>query len=180
MVNNCPFTTWLFSIWGPAPIPSRLSLHRFGVRGLSLQPQAPYPFGRLVKQRRSLRGRLAPGQRQGKKLPLLTTGASSHHHSSQCRRSKPESKLVRCVSRSHGKQGDVTSPDLSSPNIDMNPSSRSRTHQNQSRKGEHNPLSLPLPHRCATGERGKKKEDVWSNRNRWLAPPAWEVSALRA
>ena len=42
------------------------------------------------------------------------------------------------------------------------------------------PLSLPLPHRFATGERSKKKEVFWSVRNRWLSPPAWEVSALRA
>ena len=77
------------------------------------------------------------------------------------------------MTRSHSSRDVVTSPDYGSSNIGMNPSSRSGTHQNQTRKGEQSPLSLPLPHRCATGERSKKKEVDWSDRNRWLAPPAF-------
>jgi hypothetical protein len=78
---------------------------------------------------------------------------------------------VGCVSRSHGSLDELTSPSVRSSNISMNPSPRSRTHQNQALKGAQSPL--PLPHRYATGERGKKKEDVWSNKNRWLPPPAF-------
>ena len=39
----------------------------------------------------------------------------------------------------------------------MTPSSRSRTHQNQALNRQQSPLSLPLPHRYATGERSKKR-----------------------
>jgi hypothetical protein len=73
----------------------------------------------------------------------------SHHAASPA--------AVGCVSRSHGSLGKVTSLVVGSCHVDLTPSSRSRTHQNQARQGEQSPLSLPLPHRYATGERSKKR-----------------------
>jgi hypothetical protein len=77
---------------------------------------------------------------------------------------------VGCVSQSHGSLDEVTSLDVGSSNISMNPSLRSRTHQNQTRKGEQSPLSHPLPHRCQTGERGRREGEVKSICNPFCIP----------
>jgi len=66
---------------------------------------------------------------------------------------------IGCVSRSHDSLDEVTSPDVGSSNIGMNPSSRSRTHQNQTQPGGSCPLSLALsPFGFAQWERGKDKD----------------------
>ena len=79
----------------------------------------------------------------------------------------PYKSPVGCVSRSHGTLGDATPPNLSSSNIDRTPSSRSRTHQNQSQPGRSCP---PLPARTRSCRLSLRR----------LSPPAGRVSALRA
>jgi hypothetical protein len=59
---------------------------------------------------------------------------------------------VGCVSRSHDSLDEVTLPDVGSSNIGMTPSSRSRTHQNQTQPGGFCPLS---PFGFAQWERGR-------------------------
>ena len=147
------------------PFFNELHIHQTAKR--SKQPSAATTKKPRRDSLRSAKGREALGQKQGKTLLLFTTGESHYHRYSLAHRSWPRYKPVGCLSRSYGNLGDATPPILSSSNIDMTPSSRSRTHQNQSQPGRSCP---PLPARTRSCRLSLRR----------LSPPAGRVSALRA